>query len=97
MFCQVGESEYALFVPYISTFTVNPQIKAIIRGALFKNFFFFFEFLFQTKCPMHLMCRDDYNQEPQLEENNHELKACDANLNTIFQIQDEVSPNPLCS
>lgn len=41
MFCQVGELEYALFVQNISTFTVNPQINAIIRGALFKNFFFF--------------------------------------------------------
>lgn len=51
MFCQVGESEYALFVPYISRFAVNPQINAIIHGAPFKNSLFLKNFCFRLNFP----------------------------------------------
>ncbi|XP_044079345.1 heat shock factor protein 5 isoform X2 [Siniperca chuatsi] len=48
---------------------------------------------YQASYPVNMVCRGDHNQDLESKE-NQEVKKCDINLDTIFQIADEVMQTP---
>ncbi|XP_070772782.1 heat shock factor protein 5 [Enoplosus armatus] len=48
---------------------------------------------YQASYPVNMLCRGDHNQDLQSKE-NQQVKKCDINLDTIFQIADEVMQTP---
>ncbi|XP_035521774.1 heat shock factor protein 5 isoform X2 [Morone saxatilis] len=48
---------------------------------------------YQARYPANVLCRGDHIQDPQ-NKDNQEVKKCEINLDTIFQIADEVMQTP---
>lgn len=54
------------------------------------------EYMCQARYPVHQVHHEDFNPEPKQDE-NLELLTCDADINAMLQIPDDITLDPLCS